>query len=445
MHDTIYAVATASGRAALAIIRVSGPKSLEVGQLLTGKTLQPRIATKCNLRAPGTQLVLDVAVATFFPEPNSYTGEDTIELSIHGGQAVVRDVLQALNDLTLRLAEPGEFTRRAFQFGKLDLAEAEAVADLIDAETSVQRAQAINQLNGGLSQQQSQWRCALIECCASLEASLDFPDEDTPKGVLNAVTYTLSQLEQDFTAAIDNYSGQQVREGYRIAILGPPNAGKSSLFNALVGRDAAIVTPIAGTTRDVVEAELILDGYKAIIADTAGLRKSSDTIEQEGVRRAERWAKDAALRVFVVDQHGAGMDIFTVFSAVRPGDILVLNKVDLPIDADGEEGLRWAAIQGVAVARCEAGRLYVGELATLLTHRLEEALGGLSHGFVTRTRHRIALSAAVDHVVRARQATSVDRMIEDIRLSMRALASLVGRVGSEAVLDEVFQRFCIGK
>src|SRR5215469_817073 len=306
MRETIFAPATAPGRAAVAVVRISGPSARKALRALAGRTPPPRRASFRRLRAPDGA-PLDAALILWFPGPNSYTGEDVAELHLHGGPAVVGEVAQALTALGLRLAEPGEFTRRAFEAGRLDLDQAKAVADLIDAETEAQARQALDQLAGALGRRYATWRGALAEALAYLEAAVDFPDEEPPADVAGRARPAIGRLVADLEAALgDARRGERVREGYRIALVGAPNAGKSQLLNALLAREAAIVTATPGTTRDVIEVPLVLAGYKALVADMAGLRTASEAIEAEGVRRARDWAEAADLRLWVAD--GAASD-----------------------------------------------------------------------------------------------------------------------------------------
>ena len=344
MNDTIFALATAPGRGAVAVVRLSGPRAGEAVDRLCGKRPVPRRASLRRLNG-GDGGRIDDALVLWLPGPASYTGEDCAEFHVHGGAAVVDALTEALSALGLRLAEPGEFTRRAFENGKLDLAQAEAVADLVDAESQAQRRQALAQLGGALGRRYEGWRAALVKALAWLEAEIDFPDEDVPGGLAARLRPDLTRLLDELDAALaDARRGERIRDGWRVAVIGAPNAGKSSLFNALVRREAAIVMPIPGTTRDVIEASFDLGGYRVLIADTAGLREPGDPIEAEGVRRARVWAEDAALRLWVVDASDSGSTWNEVSESAHPNDILVLNKMDLAAGADAEaaEGLRRA-------------------------------------------------------------------------------------------------------
>jgi tRNA modification GTPase len=423
--ETIFALATAPGRAALAVMRVSGSDARAIYQSLAGKPPPPRRAALRKLRdAAGT--VLDEALTLWFQGPNSYTGEDAFELHLHGGPAVIAAVSEALAAAGARPAEPGEFTRRAFANGKLSLDQAEAIADLVDAETRAQARQALEQLGGALSARHEIWRADLIAALARLEAAVDFPDEEVPEDVAEAA----GELKR----------GEAVRDGYRIALVGAPNAGKSTLINRLAGREAAIVTPTPGTTRDIIEAPLTLDGYRVLLADTAGLRESADPIEAEGVRRARAWAENAALRLWVVD--GSASD-----DAWRAGfgEIMVIAKTDLPEGADAIAAAARARAEGLEVWRI--GRETPdAEIRARLTGRVIADLAGAEFPAATRARHARLLLAARDHIERAQMVLHEPELAaEDVRLAARSLAQITGTVGAEDVLGEVFASFCIGK
>ena len=430
MTDTIYALATAPGRAAVAVVRVSGPEAAGAVHALSGRT--PPAARRASLRTlrGSDGAALDQALLLWLPGPASYTGEDQAELHLHGGRAVTEAVLDALAGLGLRPAEPGEFTRRAFANGRMDLAEAEGVADLVDAETEAQRRQALAQLGGALSARYDRWRGWLLDAAAQLEAAVDFPDEDLPAEVSARAAPPLERLRADLLAALDDRRGERVRDGLRVALLGAPNAGKSSLLNALAGRDAAIVTPIAGTTRDIVEVVLTIAGRRLVLADTAGLRDSADPIEAEGMRRAQAWGAEADLRVWVL----APDDPLPV--SRRPDDLIVASKADL--GAPTSPG-------ALPVSVVDEGGLDV--LRAALHARVIEATAGDEPPAITRQRHRETVSAALVELDRALHvaAHSPELAAESVRLAARALARLTGAVEPEAVLDRVFSAFCIGK
>jgi tRNA modification GTPase len=443
MTDTIFALATAPGRAALAVVRLSGPDAGAALTALAGKLPAPRRASLRKLRGAGGGLI-DEALVLWLPGPASYTGEDSAELHLHGGQAVVEAVVDALAAVGLRLAEPGEFTRRAFQNGRLDLAQAEAVADLIDAETTAQARQALDQLGGGLSRRYDGWRDLLIESLAVLEAAVDFPDEDLPEDVAARARPPLRTLLGELEAALsDADRGRRVREGFRIALIGAPNAGKSSLLNALAGRDAAIVTATPGTTRDVIEVPLVVAGYKVLLADTAGVRDTAEAIEAEGVRRARAWAEDADLRLWVVDQSASDGDWREASDLARAGDLLVLNKSDLAPGGDEQAASASTDIERLPLS--VISDLDVDALRAWLQTRIVSALSGAEFPAATRLRHAESLTEAAERVRRALAQAEPELAAEDVRLAARALERVSGRVDPEAVLDRVFSSFCIGK
>ena len=446
MTDTIFALATAAGRAAVAVVRVSGPATQAVVEALTGRAQPPRLAALRKLRHGGVDL--DEALVLRFQGPASYTGEDSAEFHVHGGRAVVEALLSALAELGLRLAEPGEFTRRAFENGKLDLAQAEGVADLIDAETEAQRKQALGQVGGALSQRYDRWRDLLVQSLAMLEAAVDFPDEDLPEEVAERARPGLRTLSAELDAALADVSrGRRVRDGFRIALVGAPNAGKSTLLNGLVERDAAIVTDTPGTTRDVIEVPLVLGGYKVLLADTAGIRETVDAIEAEGVRRARAWAEDADLRLWVVDGFHV-KHIVKLEEAVRPGDWLVLNKADIADALILDKAERTWGGEGLRVVRLSArSSAAVAEVRGQLCDHVSEALAGAEFPAATRLRHAERLREARGLLARALSdvGLEVELAAEDVRLAARALEKITGRVDPEDVLGRVFSTFCIGK
>ncbi len=451
MSDTIFAPATAAGRAAVSVVRLSGPATRRTVAALTPAVLRPRRASLRDLRRPRDGVLLDQALVLWFPGPASFTGEDSAELHLHGGAAVTEAVIETLIDLGLRLADPGEFTRRAFEHGRLDLAQAEAVADLVDAETEAQRRQALAQLDGELSSRHAAWREALIDALAGLEAAVDFPDEDLPDAVASEARAPIARVAAELGAALsDGARGERVRDGFRIALIGAPNAGKSSLLNALAGSDAAIVTPTPGTTRDVIEVALDLAGFRVLVADTAGLRESEDLIEAEGVRRASDRAARADLRLLVIDAAADDRGWEAVKAWARPGDLALLNKVDLAPGSSGEAARSWAVAQGLEVLDLSltSGQGLMA-MSDRLTARVIEALSGAEFPAATRARHRKDLGQARDHLMRALAELEgrfeVELAAEDVRLAARCLARVGGRIDAEDVLDRVFARFCIGK
>jgi len=377
-------------------------------------------------------VVLDQALVLWFPGPASYTGEDSAELHLHGGPAVVAAVADALVALGARPAEPGEFTRRAFVHGKLDLTAAEGVADMIEAETEAQRRQALRQLEGGLAGRYQGWAGRLARLLARQETFIEFEDEDLPEGLDAAVAEDAAALRDELAAEIAGAArGEALREGLRIAILGAPNAGKSSLLNALAGREAAIVSPQAGTTRDVVEARVVIAGVPVLLADTAGLRETADAIEAEGVRRAraQGQAAELVLAVFAAD---AAPDAETL-ALLEVGALAVVNKADLAAPA----------LAGIAVsARTGAG---LPALRAALEAAVRARAGLSDVASLTRPRHRAALADTIAALDALPQAALPELRAEALRAAMRALGRLTGAMGVEAILDLVFSEFCIGK
>ena len=435
MIDTIFALATPPGRGAVAVIRLSGP-GVDAALTALGVGLpRARMATLRTLSRD--DVILDEALILRFPGPASYTGEDVAELQIHGGRAVVDSVSRALLALGLRPAEPGEFTRRAFQNGRMDLAQAEAVADLVDAETVAQAGQALGQLGGALSRAYGGFRQDLLKALTLIEAEIDFPDEGVPDGLARTAGPLLDGLIADLETALAGAArGERVRDGYRIVLIGETNAGKSALFNALVAREAAIVTPIAGTTRDVLDAELVIGGYAVLLSDTAGLRASDDPIEVEGVRRARARAEAADLRLWVI---GPGDDGGDAAALVRPGDLRVHSKADLGAAASDDPGIQ------IAVSTVTGEGLLA--LQAWIAERVSRDLSGADFPAVTRERHRLRLEEALQAVRSARRGLEAgpETAAEDLRRAASALARVTGAIDVEDVLGEVFASFCIGK
>jgi tRNA modification GTPase len=434
--DTIFALASGAGRAAVAVMRLSGPSSGPILAGIAGGLPPPRRASLRRLRdAEGA--TLDRALVLWFPGPGSYTGEDGAELHLHGGPAVVAAVAGALAALGARPAEPGEFTRRAFLNGRLDLTAAEGIADLIAAETEAQRRQALRQADGALARLHDEWAGRLARLLAHQEAAIEFAEDGLPTDLDARARAGAVALRGEIAAHLaDGRKGERLREGLLVAILGAPNAGKSSLLNALAGREAAIVSARAGTTRDVVEVRLVLAGVPVTLADTAGLREAADEIEQEGIRRARRRAEEAdlVLAVFAAD---VPPDAVTLDWVAR-GAVPVANKVDLapaPAAIGGTAPLPVSALTGAGL---DALRARLAEEAGRLA-------GGGDAALLTRPRHRAALSETVAWLEEAESAPLPELVSEALRAALRALGRLTGRVGVEDLLDIVFRDFCIGK
>jgi len=444
MSDTIFALASAPGKAGVAVIRVSGPGAAAALRDLAGSVPAPRFASRRRLRDPDTSETIDDGIALYFKAPASYTGEDVAEFHLHGGRAVLDAVFAILGARAgFRLAEPGEFTRRAFLNGKLDLTEAEAVADLVAAETAAQRRQALRQLDGEFGRRCVAWRERLIRSQARLEAEIDFPEEDLPPALWSAVRAEVAALAAEIGLELaDKRRGERLREGVSVAILGPPNAGKSSLMNALAQRDVAITSQIAGTTRDVIEVALDLGGYPVILADTAGLRPPGDAVEEEGIRRAHARAEAADLRLVVVDASQP-----KEFAAIRgyldENAILVLNKIDL-VDAT-DTARRAAGLDFPALPISVQSGAGLAALIRQLMEKVGKSLTGEHAPLVTRARHRAALEACHAALERFAGAALPELAAEDLRAAAAALGRIIGRVDVEDMLDALFREFCIGK
>ena len=403
---------------------------------LAGSLPPARRARHMRLRDPASGEPLDDCVVLWFPGPHSVTGEDVAELQLHGSRAVVAAVSAALAGLGLRLAEPGEFTRRAFFNGKLDLVQAEAIADLVAAETEAQRRQARRQLDGALGALYRGWSDRLRRALAHLEAAIDFPDEDLPAELAAEVVAAGRALAAEIAGHLaDDRRGERLRDGIAIAIIGPPNAGKSSLFNRLAQRDAAITSPVAGTTRDVIEVALDLAGYPVVLADTAGLRESGDAIEQEGLRRALARAEAADLRLYVFEA-GRPADALGVCSLPPGRTLVVANKIDL----DHQRSALPPGAIAVSAATGEGLDDLVRSLSAIVAADYDAAAP-----LLTRARHRAALEEALAALVRAPGARLPELVAEDLRLAWRCLGRITGTVDVEDLLDVIFADFCIGK
>ena len=444
MTDTIFALATAAGRAGVAMVRLSGPGAAAALRDLAGTLPPPRRARHAQFRDPQGGELIDEGIALYFAGPASMTGEDVVELQLHGSRAVLAAVFAVLaRRAGFRLAEPGEFTKRAFLNGKLDLTEAEAIADLVEAETAAQRRQAMRQLQGEFGRRCEEWRERLIAAQARLEAEIDFPEEALPAEQWVAARRAAAALRDEIAQELaDDRRGERLRDGVSVAILGPPNAGKSSLMNALARRDVAITSHIAGTTRDVIEVALDLGGYPVVLADTAGLRDSADSIEEEGIRRARARAASADLKLVVLDATKLE-EAAALKDLIDARTIVVLNKIDL--------------VQESPVARADlvgdGGALYcsatsgqgIAALIARLGAAVEEALNAGTAPLVTRARHREALEACVAALDRFAAAILPELAAEDLRRAARALGRITGRIDVEDMLDALFREFCIGK
>jgi tRNA modification GTPase len=449
-NDTIFALSSGPPPAAVAVIRISGPNARFGLETLIRRLPEPRRASLAKVRDPASGAVLDEGLALWFPGPRSETGEDMVELHLHGGRAVIAATLAALATLDgFRAAGPGEFTRRALENGRMDLTAVEGLADLIFAETEAQREQALRQLQGVLGERVETWRRRLIDSMAMVEARIDFSDEaDVPEDLLAPALAAAQTLREEILGALaDNRRGERLRDGLTIAIAGPPNAGKSSLLNRLARREAAIVSPYPGTTRDVIEVHLDLDGYPATVLDTAGIREPQDPVEQEGVRRALARARAADLVLWVVDATLASEAVAEPCDGDRGAVWIVENKLDLlgpgrkagaALDSSGRRTFAVSAHTGAGVD-------------ALIAAVAEHAKGVFVQGepsVVTRARHRAALTETVEALERAIEQGAggqEDLVAEELRLAARRLGRITGTVDVEDVLDVIFRDFCIGK
>ncbi|MGU3536416.1 tRNA uridine-5-carboxymethylaminomethyl(34) synthesis GTPase MnmE [Methylobacterium sp. A54F] len=431
--STIFAPASGFGRAAVAVIRISGPETGPALSALCGALPPPRRLSLRPLREPGTGILLDRALVAWLPGPATFTGEDMGELHLHGGLAVRAGVLRALAALPgLRHADPGAFTRRALLNGRMDLTEAEGIADLIDAETEAQRRQALRQLDGALGRQVAAWRAEAVDGLAAAEAALDFSDEgDVDEAGLDAALSGRARALRDAirTALADGRRGERLREGFTVVLAGAPNAGKSTLLNALSRRDAAIVSAVPGTTRDAIEVRCDLGGLPVVLVDTAGLRETGDAVEAEGIRRTRHRMAEADLVLYLRAPDAAEDE------GAPDGALVVRTKADLT-GSTGED-LAVSALTGAGIS----------SLLDAIEARARGALGG-GTALITRERHRDALARCVDHLGRVADAPGgalPELVAEDLRLAVRALGEVAGHVGVEDVLDRLFSGFCIGK
>ena len=446
-EETIFALASAAGRAGVAVFRVSGPGAARAFVDLTRRALPPaRRAVRVRLCSSATGEVLDDGLGLWFPAPKSFTGEDVAEFHLHGGRAVEAAVTDALRGLEgLRLAAPGEFTRRAFENGKFELTAAEGLADLVNAETEAQRRQARRQLEGELGAIYEGWRARLIEALAHYEAVIDFTDEELPVDLSQKIKHKMSGLEEEISQHLDdNRRGERLRDGVYIAIIGAPNVGKSSLLNALARRDAAIVAETAGTTRDVVEVHLDLGGFPVIVADTAGLREAAEGVEREGIRRAEARAAEADITLALFDiTLWPELDAKTL-GLVGDDTVPILNKADLLGPGQGPGAKERVGGRPVVIASAKTGAGMAELLKcveSMASHRIDLA----GSPALTRARHRDALEQSVDALSRFAGASEEALAAEDLRLAARALGRITGRVEVDDILDVIFRDFCIGK
>ena len=442
---TIYALASGSGISGVAVIRVSGDNVKRVIKLLTGKELpSPRVATLRKINNINTSELIDEGIIIWFPGPESYTGEDMAEFHVHGGKAVILAIQNQISRIeNCRLAEPGEFTKLAFQNGKINLLKAESIADLISAETEIQRLQAVKIMQGKSSEKFNELREKLIKILSYVEAKIDFPDEDLPEDKIKQIRNNSSKVLYEITKILnDQKVGEIVREGFKIAIVGPTNAGKSSLLNNLANREVAIVSEIAGTTRDVIETHLNIDGYPVVISDTAGIRESKDEIEKKGIKLSLKKAEKADLKLVVVDARNIDLSGF-LNDLLKDNAILVVNKSDLL-----KEKLHSEITKFKHVLISLKKNLNIEKLISEIKNNLKDKFIFDEDILITRERHRQHLMQCSDHLksfLQKNDKKDFDKAAEDLRLATRHLGMIVGKVDVEEILGSIFNDFCIGK
>jgi tRNA modification GTPase len=442
---TIYALSSGPGVSGIAVIRISGPETSKAIKLLTGKSIpKPRVATLRKINKINTSELIDEGIILWFPGPESYTGEDMAEIQVHGSKAVIDALHTSISYIeNCRLAEPGEFTKLAFQNGKINLLKAESIADLISSETEIQRQQAIKIMNGKSADQFNFLREKLLKILSHVEAKIDFPNEDLPNNILEEIKKSSDDVLKNIEKILnDQKVGERIREGFKIAILGPTNAGKSSLLNHLSNRDVAIVSEIAGTTRDVIETHLNIDGYPVIVSDTAGIRESKSEIEKKGIKLSLNRAEEADLKLVVVD--AKNLDFTDVLkNLLHQNAILVINKSDL-LKEDINSQIK--KLDHVLISIKE--NLNINELILKIKNNLKNKFIKSDDILITRERHRQHLEQCLDHLKnfnKKNEDEDFDKAAEDLRLATRHLGMIVGKVDVEEILGSIFNDFCIGK
>lgn len=443
---TIYALSTVLGKSGVAVIRISGSKAFDVVRLMTSlKTdeIKPRYAYFVKLKDIAGQQILDKCLLLYFKAPNSFTGEDIIELHTHGSRAVISAVLNNLSRIPdFRMAEPGEFSKRAFYNQKMDLTEAEGLADLIDAETEAQQKYALRQMEGNLKNLYEDWREKLVNIMAHLEAYIDFPDEEIPENIVSEMNNTVFKLKNEIKEHLSSDNiGERLREGFRVVIVGRPNAGKSSLLNAIAKRDVVIVSDIAGTTRDAIDVHLDLNGYPVIITDTAGIRETEEAIERQGVEIAYRKIEDADLLLCLYD---ASQDTVQVFEKIektfKNKMIYIANKSDNLTKEQCSE-IKKQGITLISVKQQQGIDIVLNKISAVINDKFTSN----SNLLITRARYREALNEALRSLDLFNLNKEIELSAEDIRLAAREIGKITGRIEVDEILDKIFSSFCIGK
>ena len=443
---TIFSLSSGPGISGLAVIRISGPECNQIAsKMVSGGFPEARVATLRKINKINTNDLIDEGIILWFPGPESYTGEDILEFHVHGSRAVIDAVQSSISQIkNCRLAEPGEFTKKAFQNGKINLLQAESIGDLIASETEIQRRQAIEIMSGYHGKKYESWRNKLIKILSSIEAKIDFPDEDLPKDVLENIKNISRQVKNEMLKVLDDQNvGERIREGFKIAILGPANAGKSSILNYLSRREVAIVSEFAGTTRDIIETHLNIDGYPVIMSDTAGIREAKDEIEKRGIKLALKKAEKADLNIVVIEPKSG------YFTGVLKGlinsdkTILVINKSDLGTEQIEEELKNFKPIY-ISIKKEKNINKLIGEIR----NRLKNKFISTEDTIITRDRHRQHIKQCIHHLESfetKKSESDFDKAAEDLRLATRHLGMIVGKVDIEEILGSIFSEFCIGK
>jgi len=442
---TIFALSSGPGVSGVAVIRVSGPETKKVLEKLTGKEIPtPRMASLRKINKINTNELIDEGIIIWFPGPDSYTGQDMAEFHVHGSRAVIDAMHNAISKVkNCRIAEPGEFTRIAFQNGKINLLKAESIADLISSETEIQRQQAIKIMSGKSSDKFNAWRRKLLKILSKVEAKIDFPDENLPDDILKDIKNSSKKIKKEIQKLLnDQKVGERIREGFKIAIVGPTNAGKSSLLNYLSKRDVAIVSEIAGTTRDVIETHLNIDGYPVVISDTAGIRESKDEIEKKGIKLALQSAENADLNIVIIEPKSVDFTSF-LNDLVNEKAIFVLNKSDLGIE---NINLKIKKLNPIHISL--KNEKNIEELISVIKKKLKNKFITSDDILITRERHRQHLEQCVYQLKNFEEKNKTedfDKAAEDLRLATRHLGIIVGKVDVEEILGSIFNDFCIGK
>ena len=442
---TIYALSSGPGISGVAVVRVSGPDASNVLKIITGKELpEPKVATLRKLKKINTNQLIDEGIILWFPGPNSYTGQDLAEFHVHGSRAVISALHSSISKIdNCRLAEAGEFTKLAFQNGKINLLKAESIADLISSETEIQRQQAIKIMEGKSSNEFNALREKLLKILSNVEAKIDFPDEDLPVDILNNIKKISREVHSRINKILnDQKVGERIREGFKIAIVGPANVGKSSLLNYLASRDVAIVSETAGTTRDVIETHLNIDGYPVVLSDTAGIREAKNEIEKKGIKLALKRAEEADLRLVVIEPKNLN---FTGFlkDLFDDNSILIINKCDLE---EVKLNNQMSKLNPVLVSI--KNNTNIEELILKIKNKLKNKFITSDDILITRARHRQHLEKCLEHLKNFNEKKEVeefDKAAEDLRLATRNLGMIVGKVDVEEILGSIFNDFCIGK